>query len=143
MRKKLFQWLGKEFVRLSCEGKPGQNATEEARILFHYCEEELRASGLSLGSTVRTRLWARDRESRQLASTERFKRLSGKARSVSSNYITPVHFDSEAQVGLDLIAMRPIKPSSEKTLVEVDPPIVPLRFSSTIPSSFYPWLRLF
>ncbi len=128
MRKKIFQWLGREFVGLSYEGKTGQNATEEARILFHHCDEELRALGLSLGNTVRTRLWARDRASRQLASNERFKILSGKARSVSSSYISPVHFDSEGQVGLDLIAMRPLNPNSEKTLLEYNPPIVPLRY---------------
>ncbi len=30
MRKKIFQWLGREFVALSCEGKAGLTGTEEA-----------------------------------------------------------------------------------------------------------------
>lgn len=128
MRKKIFQWLGRDFVSLSCEGKSGPTASEEARLLFLHFDEELREAGLSLENTVRTRLWARDRESRTLASNERFNVLSGKARSASSSYIAPAHFDSEAQVALDLLAMRPSQPGREKTLVEYDPPIVPLRY---------------
>ncbi len=128
MRKKIFHWLGREFVALSCEGKSGPTASEEARLLFRHFDEELREAGLSLENTVRTRLWARDRESRTLASNERFNVLSGKARSASSSYIAPAHFDSEARVALDLLAMRPSQPGREKILVEYDPPIVPLRY---------------
>ena len=84
--------------------------------------------GLSLENTVRTRLWGKDRESRNLGSNERVRILSGKARSASSSYIAPVHFDSNAHVALDLLAMRPLRPGLEKTLVEYDPPITPLRY---------------
>jgi len=128
MRKKIFQWLGREFVELSCEGKTGPTATEETQLLFPRFEEELRETGLSLENTVRTRLWARDSESRSMASNVRFKVLSGKARSGSSSYIAPGHFDSEARVALDLLAMRPSQREREKILVEYDPPIVPLRY---------------
>ena len=130
MRKKIFQWLGKEFIAFSCEGKQGDTAALEARDVFRRLDEELRGVGLSLDHTVRTRLWARDRESRNLASNERFKTLSGRARSVSSSYIAPDHFNSDARVGMDLLAMRPQQPGSEKALVEYDPPIVPLRYLS-------------
>ena len=130
MRKKIFQWLGKEFIALSCEGKQRGTAGEEAREIFRRLDEELRGQGLSLEHTVRTRLWARDRESRNLASNERFKSLAGKARSVSSSYIAPDHFDSDARVAMDLLAMRPDQPGSQKVLVEYDPPIVPLRYLS-------------
>ncbi|MEK6602071.1 MAG: RidA family protein, partial [Candidatus Binatota bacterium] len=88
----------------------------------------LRLMGLSLENTVRTRLWGRDRQSRNLGSDQRIRVLSGKARSASSSYIAPGHFDSEARVGLDLLAMRPSRPGLEKTLKEYDPPIVPLRY---------------
>ncbi len=84
--------------------------------------------GLSLENTVRTRLWGRDRQSRNLASNERVKVLSGKARSASSSYIAPGHFDSDARVALDLLAMKPSRPGLEKTLKEYDLPIVPLRY---------------
>ena len=127
MRKKIFYWLGREFIALSCEGKAA-TATLEAREIFRRFEEELRETGLSLEHTVRTKLWGRDRESRNLGSDERVKVLSGKARSASSSYIASDHFDSDGRVALDLLAMRPSRPGLEKILKEYDPPIVPLRY---------------
>ncbi|MFB3883802.1 MAG: hypothetical protein ACE144_01165 [Thermodesulfobacteriota bacterium] len=128
MRKRIFSWLGREFVELSGEAKPAATATEQARELFQRFDQELLQSGLRLDHTVRTRLWARDRESRDRASQERFKILSGKARSSSSSYIAPVHFDSDAKVAIDLIAMRPSDSGARKFLKEYDPPMVPLRY---------------
>jgi len=128
MRKKLFTWLGKEFIELSGEAKPAANATLEAQELFQRFEQELKSHGLSLDNTVRSRLWGSDRQNRDLGSNERVKILSGKARSASSSYIAPYHFDSPAKVALDLLAMWPSDPSAEKRIVEYDPPIVPIRF---------------
>ncbi len=128
MRKKIFSWLGREFVELSAEAKPAATASIEAQELFRRFDEELRYHGLSLDNTVRSRLWGRDRESRDLGSNERVKILSGKARSASSSYISPSHFDSTANVAMDLIAMRPSRQDMQKRIVEYDPPIVPIRF---------------
>jgi enamine deaminase RidA (YjgF/YER057c/UK114 family) len=128
MRKKLFSWLGKEFVELSAEAKPAPNATIEAGGVFRRFDEELRDHGLSLDDTVRSRLWGRDRESRDAGSNERVKILSGKARSASSSYIAPAHFDSPARIAVDLLAMRPSERSAPKQVVEYDPPIVPIRY---------------
>jgi enamine deaminase RidA (YjgF/YER057c/UK114 family) len=128
MRKTIFLWLGREFITLSCEGKEGMTATDQSREIFHSLDEELRGMGLSLADTVRTRLWGRDRQSRTIGSDERVRVLSGKARSASSSYIAPGHFDSNAHVALDLLAMRPSRQGLEKTLVEYDPPITPLRY---------------
>lgn len=128
MRKKIFNWLGREFIALSGEGKRELAAAEQAREIFRRFDEELRREGLSLDHTVRSRLWGRDRESRDLGSRERVKALSGKARSASSSYIAPGHFDSEARLALDLLAMRPSRPGLEKRLEEYEPPIVPLRY---------------
>jgi enamine deaminase RidA (YjgF/YER057c/UK114 family) len=128
MRKRIFSWLGKEFVELSGEAKSAATATEEARELFQRFDQELRAHGLSMDNTIRSRLWGRDRESRDLGSNERVKVLSGKARSASSSYIAPIHFDSNAKVAVDLLAMRPSRSDTEKFLKEYDPPIVPLRY---------------
>jgi enamine deaminase RidA (YjgF/YER057c/UK114 family) len=88
----------------------------------------LHSHGLSLDNTVRSRLWGRDRASRDAGSNERVKILSGKARSASSSYIAPGHFDSTAKVAVDLLAMRPPRADLEKRIVEYDPPIVPIRF---------------
>jgi enamine deaminase RidA (YjgF/YER057c/UK114 family) len=128
MRKRIFSWLGKEFIELSGEAKPAATATAEADELFQRFAQELQTHGLSLDHTVRSRLWGRDRESRDQGSNERVKILSGKARSASSSYIAPVHFDSNAKVAIDLIAMCPSQPNAKKVLQEYDPPIVPLRY---------------
>lgn len=128
MRKRIFSWLGREFVGLSGEAKPVANASVETQQLFQRFDHELRSHGLSLDNTVRSRLWGRDRESRDLGSNERVKTLAGKARSASSSYIAPIHFDSEARVALDLLAMRPSHQAASKRIVEYDPPIVPIRF---------------
>jgi enamine deaminase RidA (YjgF/YER057c/UK114 family) len=128
MRKRIFQWLGRDFVSLSAEGKRNGSAVEEAHGLFQRFDDELRGLGLSLDNTVRTRLWGRDRPSRDQGSTERVRILSGKARSASSSFISPVHFDSEARVAVDLLAVRPSRSGVQKYLKEYDPPITPLRY---------------
>ena len=128
MHKRIFTWLGKEFIELSGEARPSGDATAEARDIFDRFDSELRQHGLSLDHTVRSRLWGRDRPSRDLGSTERVRVLSGKARSASSSYIAPGHFDSSAKVALDLIAMRPSQAGAAKRIVEYEPAIVPIRF---------------
>jgi enamine deaminase RidA (YjgF/YER057c/UK114 family) len=128
MRKKFFTWLGKDFIELSGEAKPGASASSEASELFRRFDQELKTHKLSLDNTVRTRLWGRDRESRNLGSDERVKVLSGKARSASSSYIAPDYFDSDAKVAVDLLAMKPSRQDVQKRIVEYDPAIVPIRF---------------
>ena len=128
MRKKIFQWLGREFIALSGEGNGRGTAAEEASGIFQRFDSELREMGLSLENTVRSRLWGKDRESRDLGSQERVRVLSGKARSASSSYISPSHFDSNARTALDLFALRPSQRDLEKILKEYDPPSVPLRY---------------
>jgi enamine deaminase RidA (YjgF/YER057c/UK114 family) len=128
MRKRIFSWLGREFIELSGEAKPGVNATLEAQELFQKFAQELKLHGLSLDDTVRSRLWGRDRESRDFGSNERVRTLTGRARSASSSYIALTHFDSAAKVALDLLAMRPSQQAAQKRIVEYDPAIVPIRF---------------
>ena len=128
MRVTMFPWLGREFVSLFCEGNAEGTVVEEMHALFHRMDGELRTLGLSLDNTVRTRLWARDRESRDLAGRERVNILSSKARSASSSYIAPDFFTSDATVAADLIAMKPQLQGAEKILKEYDPPVVPLRY---------------
>jgi enamine deaminase RidA (YjgF/YER057c/UK114 family) len=128
MRKRIFQWLGREFVSLSAEGRSGKSAADEARHIFQRFDDDLKTIGLSLDNTVRTRLWGRDRESRDQGSAERVKMLAGKARSASSSFISAIHFDSGARVAVDLWAMRPTTQDHQKILQEYDPPITPLRY---------------
>lgn len=128
MRVTIFSWLGREFVSLSGEAQPAATAREEAQRLFARFDDELGKLELSLDHVVRTRLWGKDRQSRDLGSQERVAILSGPARSASSSYIAPGHFDSTASVALDLLALRPSRAEARKRIVEYDPPIVPIRF---------------
>ena len=125
MRMKTFDWLGREFVAVSCEGAAGVPADQGMDGILDRIEEGIGRLGLSLDDTVRTRLWGRDRESRNLGSQARSRRMSGSARSSSSSYIAPGHLDSDATAALDFIAMRS---GGAKKLVEYDPAIVPLRY---------------
>src|SRR5438552_1084557 len=128
MRKEVLAWLGKELLYLSAEAKPEGTAAEQTAQIFERFQNELQQQGLSLDNTVRTRLWGKDRESRDDANTVRFSTLTGNARSVSSSYYSPSHFDSDARVAMDLWALRPSRPGLEKTLKEYDPPLIPLRY---------------
>ena len=104
---------------------PARPATQGVDGILDRIAEGIGRLGFSLDDTVRTRLWARDRESRNLGSQARSRRMSGRARSASSSYIAPAHIDSEGSVALDFLAMRS---GGEKKLVEYEPPIVPLRY---------------
>jgi enamine deaminase RidA (YjgF/YER057c/UK114 family) len=128
MRTTLYPAFGHEFITVSGESRPGLPPDEAARDLFAHFTTELHAHGLSLDDTVRTRLWGRDRAARDGGSGERVKLLSGKARSASSSYISPRHFDSAGAVAVDLWAMRG---AAQKTVKEYDPPIVPPRYIVT------------
>ena len=77
---------------------------------------------------MRCRLWGRDRASRDAGSNERVKVLSGKARSASSSYIAPGHFDSPAKVAVDLLAMRPPAPIWKKRSSNTSQPSCPSAF---------------
>jgi len=128
MQSTVYDWLGHEWVALRAEGLPALGVEEQTRELFRRMEAELGRSGLSLGDTMRTRLWARDREARDRSSRVRADTLVGVARSASSSFIAPDYFDSGAAAAVELWAMRPAESGSRKLLVEYEPPIVPLRY---------------
>ena len=115
MRLMVYPWMGKEFIALCAEGKPGLPADQAARELLDRFDGLLKERELSLDHTVRSRLWGRDREARGLGSLGRVAILSGRARSASSSYIAPDHFESDAAVALDLWAMRPARAGAQKS----------------------------
>jgi enamine deaminase RidA (YjgF/YER057c/UK114 family) len=130
VRATVFRSNGHEFLSLSGEAPAANTPAEEMHALVRDMEAELMKHDLFLANTVRTRLWARDRESRDGSSKARRDIFGGALRSVSSSFIAPDMFESEARVSLDLLAMRPSAPDVEKRLREYDPPIVPLRYLS-------------
>ncbi len=121
MKKRIFSWRGREWLELSGEARPGTSVEEETTSLFRSFDQELKAHGLSLENTVRTRLWGRDRETRNLGTAERSKILTGRSKASSSSYISPHRFDSDARVALDLLAMRPSRADAERRPVEFQP----------------------
>ncbi len=121
MRKKFFSWAGKECIALSAEGRQLVSVEEETRDLYRRFDEELGGIGLSLGNTLRSRIWARDREARGQATAERSRILTSKTKAASSSLIAPDHFDSSSRVGLDLIALRPSHSGAERRPAEFTP----------------------
>ena len=122
MQKKIFSWLGGEFIELSGEASLGTSVEEETISLFRRFEQELKTHGLALENTVRTRLWGRDREARNLGTGARSKILTGNAKAASSSYVSTNRFDSDAVVALDLLAARPSRMDAERRPVEFQPP---------------------
>jgi len=122
VQKKIFSWLGEEFIELSGEARPGTSIEEETVFLFRSFEQELKTHGLSLQNTVRTRLWGRDREARNLGTAARSKILTGSAKAASSSYVSMHRFDSDAQVAVDLLAAKPSRTDAERQPVEFQPP---------------------
>jgi enamine deaminase RidA (YjgF/YER057c/UK114 family) len=127
MREKLFNWLGHEFVALSCEGDAAGDVTAETARIFQRFDERLNAQGLGLANTVRTRLWARDMDCWADGVKERARVLSGDARSVSSSHIRPGRFASAGRIAVDLLAMRP-NSDQAKRCCEYEPPGIVLRY---------------
>jgi enamine deaminase RidA (YjgF/YER057c/UK114 family) len=128
MKKKVFWEHGREFIELSCEGRPEASVEEETRELFQRVDKVLSELNLSIENIVRTRTWASDKNVRDLATDERSKILTGRTRTSSSSYICPEHFDSNARVALDVIAMRPANPNPQRLPVEYDSPKKYLRY---------------
>src|SRR5581483_10779937 len=128
MRTTVFRSGGHELVSLSGEAPAANSPREEMSALVGQMEAALKTQGLALSDTVRTRLWARDRASRDEASKERRRIFEGPLRSVSSSFIMADIFASEARVAMDLLAMRPSRAGMPKQLREYEPPIVPLRY---------------
>ena len=128
MRLTVFPWLGREWVRLSGEGRPGLGAADATRELLGRFAVELGPHGLSLDGTVRTRLFARDSEGRDEGSAARREGLGQGGRSASSGLIAPRVIDSDAAVALELILLRPCGAGASKRLQEYEPPRTPLRY---------------
>jgi enamine deaminase RidA (YjgF/YER057c/UK114 family) len=127
MRLKIFPWLGKEFISLSCEGSGEGTVEHETRELFARFSERLGRFGLTLEHTARTRMWVRDMDTWHAGVNERATILSGKSRSVSSSHVWPERLVPQARIAVDLMAMFPQPFPEEKILKEYEPRTIVLR----------------
>ena len=127
MRTSVLDWLGWEFVGVSVEATGAGGARDQALEAFDQCRRRLKDFGLGLEDTVRSRLFAVDRASRDAASDVRAETLSGPARAASSSYIAPDHFYTQAKVGYELLVAKP-RPGFKKVIRENEPPRTPCRY---------------
>src|SRR5204862_59242 len=71
MRKRIYNWQGQRFVYLWLEGAAGRTAEQQSQGLFDRAGKELAAHGLALDrNVVRTRVYGRTRETRDIDSAE-------------------------------------------------------------------------
>src|SRR5262245_7811217 len=137
MRKRVFNWQGQGFVYLGLESKTGETLEQQSKALFARAANELRSSGLSLDqNVVRTRVFGRTREARNAVSDTRAKTFNGPARAASSSFIAPAHFESGADVALDLYAMSPPGKGAARNVVEHQPQQTFIRYLTWGPMVF-------
>jgi len=150
MRKRIFNWQGQRFVYLGLEADPGLSLQRQSQQLFERASVELVPLHLSLANNVvRTRVFGRTREARDAVSTVRGKTFSGQARAASSSFISPAHFDSAADVALDIYAMAAPTDGAARKVTEHEPPqpfirhLVwgPMIFLAGMTCEHYPTLR--
>jgi hypothetical protein len=140
MKSRLFSGLGRDFIEISGEGKPGVPADVATQDLFGACESELMSHGFSLENAARTRVWGRDKDARPLATAARSRILTGKRRAASSSFISQQWFDSDATAGLELLAMKPRDSGAERQPVDFEPArnyLCYLRYDSVVFYSGY------
>ena len=122
METKIFSWLGREFVEIVGEARPGAPVETATAELFQKCADTLSPLGLSLDHTARIRVFGRDRQARTDATAARSKILNGNRRAASSSFISQDWFDSAGAAGLELLVMRPLRSNTQRHPVDFEPP---------------------
>src|SRR5688500_12160672 len=121
MRVREFNWVGERFVYLNLEAEPGGTLERQSQGLFERAGAELAARGLSMTeNVVRTRVFGRTREARDVVSNVRGTTFTGQARAATSSYISPAHLIS-ADVALDLYAMAAPAGGAPRKVTEMTP----------------------
>jgi enamine deaminase RidA (YjgF/YER057c/UK114 family) len=121
MRAREFNWLGQRFVYLNLEAAPGGSLESQSHALFERAGRELAAHGLSMTEhVVRTRVFGRTSQARDVVSGVRGTTFTGQARAATSSYISPAHLTS-ADVALDLFAMATPTEGVPRKVTEMEP----------------------
>src|SRR5258708_28420721 len=94
MRKRIDNWQGQRFAYIWLEGEPGHSLEKQSQGLFDRAGPELASLGLALDkNVVRTRVYGRTRDARNIVSAARGRAFSGQARAATSSFISPDHLD--------------------------------------------------
>ncbi|MDP2357178.1 MAG: hypothetical protein Q8M31_14105 [Beijerinckiaceae bacterium] len=117
---------GREHLLVSVTGSGGPVA-DEARRAMTDALALIEDSGFSTLHLVRSRLFARDANARRLASDVRVEMLKGALRAASSSYIDPSRLPDNANVCIDLVAVR-APADGQKVVREYEPVIAPPMF---------------
>jgi enamine deaminase RidA (YjgF/YER057c/UK114 family) len=118
MRQKTINFAGQRFTYLAIEAEGGGALELQSQALFERAARALASQGLALHqNVVRSRVFGRTREARDVVSGVRGKVFEGLARAATSSYISPTYFSSAADVGLDLFAMA-APPSGNREVSE-------------------------
>src|SRR5215510_13968644 len=81
MRKRIYNWQGQQFAYIWLEGEPGQSLEKQSQGLFDRAGPELASLELALDkNVVRTRVYGRTRDARNIVSAARGRAFSGQAR---------------------------------------------------------------
>src|SRR3954447_16563233 len=101
MRKRIYNWQGQRFGYLWLEGEPGQSLDKQSQALFDRAGPELASLGLALDrNVVRTRVFGRTREARDIVSAARGRTFKGQGRAATSSFISPDHLDWSSDVAI-------------------------------------------
>ena len=128
MRKRIYNWQGQRFAYIWLEGEPGQSLEKQSQGLFDRAGPELASLGLALDkNVVRTRVYGRTRDARNIATAARGRAFTGQARAATSSFISPDHLDWYSDVALELWAMAAPTAGAPRKVTEMEPVAVFIR----------------
>jgi enamine deaminase RidA (YjgF/YER057c/UK114 family) len=128
MRKRIYNWQGQRFAYIWLGGEPGQSLEKQSQGLFDRAGPELASLGLALDkNVVRTRVYGRTRDARNIVSAARGRAFSGQARAATSSFISPDHLDWYSDVALELWAMTAPTEGVPRKVTEMEPVAVFIR----------------
>lgn len=120
---------GREHLTLNVTSDGGASVADEAQHAMKLAFELVESAGFSTSDLVRSRIFARDANSRRIASDLRVEMLKGALRAASSSYIDPSRLPAQGNVALDFIAIR-TPAGAQKIVREYEPAIAPPMFVS-------------
>src|SRR6516225_3613067 len=150
MRKRIYNWQGQRFAYIWLEGEPGQSLEKQSQGLFDRAGPELTSLGLALDkNVVRTRVYGRTRDARNIVSAARGRAFSGQGRAATSSFISPDHLDWYSDVALELWAMAAPTEGAPRKVTEMEPVAVfirhlvwgPLVFHAGMTNDEFPTLK--